>query len=132
MFYNWLGGALRVLGDTEAMEAVVRENYHKNPDYLFARLNFAELCMAVDDLDGVREALGEQMSLRTLLPGRTRYHVAEVTGFYYAVALYRLATGDVPAAEKLYEILEEIAPDGDATISLRETLWPSRHNPFGK
>lgn len=124
MLYNWLGGALRALGEVEEMDAVVRENYRRNPGYLFGRLNYAEICMRDGDLDGVREALGPKLDLRSLLPGRKRYHVAEVVGFYYAVALYRLETGDREAAETLYGILEEADPCHPATVALKKTLWP--------
>jgi hypothetical protein len=58
MLFNWLGMAYGVLGDVEAVRETVRENYRKNPKYLFARLNHAELCLRDGDLAGAREALG--------------------------------------------------------------------------
>jgi hypothetical protein len=57
MFFNWLSGAYSVLGDVHGVEETVRENYQRNPQYLFARVNYAELCLRDGDPDGAREAL---------------------------------------------------------------------------
>ena len=124
MFYNWLSMAYSALGEVEAVKDVVRENYRTNPRYLFARLNYAELCLDDGDLDGAREALGPGPDIRALLGGRKRVHVSEVAGYYYAVALYHLATGDRDAAEKMYALLEDVAPAEPPTQALRRRLHP--------
>ena len=130
MFFNWLSMAYSSLGDHEGMEATVRENYRANPRYLFARLNYAELCLRDGDLDGAREALGPGFDIRPLLGGRRRVHVSEVAGYYYAVALYHIETGDRDAATKMYELLEEVAPAEPATEALRRKLHPRLRDLF--
>jgi hypothetical protein len=132
MFFNWLGGALSTLGENAAAEDVVRENYRQNPDYLFARVNYATMCLHDGDLAGVREALGENLDIRPFLGGRKRVHVSEAVGFFYVAALYRLKTGDREAAEKLYQTLEGIAPDETATVDLRRRLWPGFRDLFSR
>jgi hypothetical protein len=130
MFFNWLGGALDALGESSAAKDVVRENYRRNPGYLFARVNYATICLHDGDLAGVREALGENLDIRPFLGGRKQVHVSEAVAFFYVVALYRLETGDREAAEKLYEMLEEIGPDEPATEHLRRRLWPGFRDLF--
>jgi len=130
MFFNWLGAALDAVGEKAAATDVVRENYRRNPDYLFARVNYATICLHDGDLAGVREALGEDLDIRPFLDGRKRVHVSEAVGFFYVVALYRLKTGDREAAEKLYEMLEGIGPGEPATESLRRRLWPGFRDLF--
>lgn len=130
MFYNWLSAAYSALGDTRALEETVRENYRRNPQYLFARVNYAELCLSTGDLSGAREALGEALDIRPFLGGRKHVHVSEAAGYFYVVALYHLETGDHDAAERLYEILEEMAPDEVGTKELRRRLHPRLRDLF--
>lgn len=87
MFFNWLGVAHRELGEMEAVDDVVRENYRRNPRYLFARANYAEICLRDGDLDGGREALGPGLDIRPLLGGRNRVHISELMAYFYTVAL---------------------------------------------
>ena len=124
MFFNWLSMAYSSLGDHQGMEAAIRENYRTNPQYLFARLNYAELCLRDGDLDGAREALGPGFDIRALLGGRRRVHVSEVAGYFYAVGLYHIEAGDRDAAEKVYELLKEAAPGERPTEELRRRLHP--------
>lgn len=130
MFYNWLGMAYSALGEVEAVKDVVRENYRTNPRYLFARLNYAELCLDDGDLDGAREALGPDLDIRALLGGRRCVHVSEVAGYFYAVGLYHLEAGDQAAAEHAYELLQEVAPGEPPTEALGRRLRPRLRDIF--
>ena len=51
MLYNYLSVAYSRAGKREKAEEIVRENYQLNPDYLFARLNYAELCRTQGDYE---------------------------------------------------------------------------------
>jgi tetratricopeptide (TPR) repeat protein len=124
MFYNWLSGAYSALGDIDSAEGVILENYRRNPTYLFARANYAELCLRDGDLAGAREALGDRFDIRPLLGGRKRVHVSEVTGYFYAVGLYHIKAGDRDAAEHVYRMLARVAPHELATEELRRLLHP--------
>ena len=132
MFFNWLSVAYGALGDTEGVRDTVRENYRRNPQYLFARLNYAELCLRDGDLEGAREALGPELDIRRFLGGRRRIHVSEVAGFFYTVAVYHLKTGNRDAAEKIYEMLEEVAPEEPSTEDLRRKLYPRLRDLFSR
>jgi tetratricopeptide (TPR) repeat protein len=132
MLFNWLGTAYGALGDVEAVRETVRENYRKNPHYLFARLNHAELCLQDDDLAGAREALGESFDIRAVLGGRRRVHVSEVAGYFYAVGLYHVEAGDLDAADRAYDLLAEVAPDERLTEELRRVLRPRLRDLFSR
>lgn len=43
--YNYLSVAYSRLGKHEEAEKIVAKNYKTNPDYLFAKLNYVEICM---------------------------------------------------------------------------------------
>lgn len=130
MFYNWLGMAYSSLGNVEAVTEVVRENYRRNPKYLFARLNFAEVCLRDGALAGAREALGPGLDIRRVPGGRKRLHVSGFAGYYYAVGLYHIEARDLAAPEKIYELLEEVAPDELPTEELRRMLHPRLRDIF--
>lgn len=130
MLFNWLSGAYSALGETEAVRETVRENYRRNPNYLFARVNYAELCLRDGDLPGAQEALGTAFDIRPLLGSRKRVHVSEVAGYFYAVALYHIKAGDRDGAEKIYEMLDEVAPGEPATEALRRRLHPRLRDLF--
>jgi tetratricopeptide (TPR) repeat protein len=123
MFFNWLGAAYSALRDIHGADDTVRENYRRNPQYLFARVAYAELCIREGDLDQSREALGG-LDIRALLGGRNRVHVSELAAYYYAVGLYHITSGDFAAGEHVYGILREAAPDEPATDELRCRLHP--------
>jgi tetratricopeptide (TPR) repeat protein len=130
IFYNWLSAAYSALRDVYAVDDVVRENYRRNPQYLFARVNYAEVCIRDGDLAGAREALGDGLDIRLFLGGRKRVHVSELAGYYYAVGLYHLKEGDAAAAEKVYEVLKGAAPDEPPTEELRRMLHPRLRDIF--
>lgn len=130
MFFNWLSTALSALGDVQAIEETVRENYRRNPQYLFARVNYAELCLRKEDLPAALEALGTALDIRPFLGGRKRVHVSEFASYFYAVGLYQIQAGDRDAAERVYEMLEEVAPEERTTEELRRRLHPRRRDLF--
>jgi predicted Zn-dependent protease len=45
MFFNYLSIAYLAAGDQEQATACVREAYHRHPQYLFAKVNYANVCL---------------------------------------------------------------------------------------
>lgn len=126
VFHNYLCVAYNAAGDSESADRTIVESYRSHPDYLFARLNYAELRIREGDVEGALEALDGRLELRDLYPGRTRFHVSEVVGFTYVVGLYHLETGNRDAARACHEWLLLVAPDDPATASLHRRLHPIR------
>lgn len=122
IFFNWLSAAHAALGEFDAVRDTVRENFLRNPRYLFARVNYAQQCLQDGDFAGMCEALGESLDLRRLLGSRTRVHVSELAAYFYAVARYHIETGDRPAAERAYELMAEVAWSEPRTQELRRVL----------
>jgi tetratricopeptide (TPR) repeat protein len=126
VFYNYLATAYVGVGDGARADEVIAENYRRNPDYLFARLNYAETCMRDGDLEGAAEALGGARDLRDLYPHRTRFHVSEVVGFTYAVGRYYLETGNWEAADACHLLLHRVAPEDRITDAFCRMMHPIR------
>jgi tetratricopeptide (TPR) repeat protein len=124
VFYNYLASAYVGVGDDARAEEVIEENYRRNPDYLFARVNHAETCLRDGDLEGAAEALGGARDLRDLYPHRRRFHVSEVVGFTYALGRYHLVTGDWDAAEACHKLLHRVAPEDRSTEAFCRMMHP--------
>lgn len=124
MLYNYLGIAYSNAGQLEKSEEVIRENYRHNPDYLFARLNYAELYRVQGDYEKIAEIFEHKFDLKLLYPHRKRFHISEVVNFMGLMGLYFFKTGEREAAESHYQILKEIAPGYPMTMLLRRELRP--------
>jgi tetratricopeptide (TPR) repeat protein len=122
MLLNWLSAAYTNLGDEDKAEELIRLNYQRNPGYLFARANYAQICLARDDLERVREIFKEGFDLKLLYPHRDVFHVTEFTAFAAVAVEYFVRTGEWKAAESLFGALEQIVPDHPATRQLRAVM----------
>lgn len=125
MLYNYLSVAYSLAGQREKSEAVSQENYRRNPDYLFARLNYAEICLAKGEYEKIGEIFEHKYDLKLLYPKRKRFHISEVANFMGLIGVYFFETGEREAAEKYYEILQQIAPGYPMTKRLRRKLFPN-------
>jgi tetratricopeptide (TPR) repeat protein len=129
MLRNYLAIAYSSSGDQERAEREIEENIRLHPDYLFARLNHAETCIARGDLATAAELLGGPApGLRALYPHRKRFHISEYVGFMYALGIYYVEMGDRAAAERVYERLRAVGPDERATCACTSfcIIAPSR------
>ena len=122
MLYNYLGAAYTQAGQYKQAEQTILENYRRHPNYLFARLNYAELCMARGDYRKVAEILDHKFDLKLLYPERSLFHITEFTGFMWVVGEYLIGIGERAAAQQVYETLRQVAPADAATRRLRAAL----------
>jgi tetratricopeptide (TPR) repeat protein len=122
--YNYLSVAYARAGRRKEAEAMVEESYQKNPDYLFARLNYAEVSLARRDYAQVAEIFAHTFDLHALYPRRKRFHLSEVANFMGIVGLYFLAIGNRELAEHHDSLLQQIAPDFPLTRRLHKKLFP--------
>ena len=125
VLYNYLGVAYSLSGNQQKAEEIVLENIKRNPNYLFARLNYAEICLAKHEYKKVKEIFDNKLELSLLYPHRKRFHTSEVIGFMSVIGRYLLGIGERDAAEKYYELLKKISPDSLQTKQLGKLLHPN-------
>jgi tetratricopeptide (TPR) repeat protein len=123
MLYNYLSVAFSRAGRNEDAESVIQENYRRNPDYLFARLNYAEICLAKGEYERVAEIFDHKFDLKLLYPQRKRFHISEVVGFMGIMGWYFMEKGEREIAEKYEEILQQIAPDNFMTKCFHRLIY---------
>jgi hypothetical protein len=108
--YNFLAAALEQLGEFDRLDALVEEQYHKNPHYIFARLNYAHRLLELGRVSEIPDALAHTFTLHELFPEYKEFHVTEAVGFSALMALYQHTLGHTNASEAWLELASEIEP----------------------
>lgn len=126
--YNYFIIAYSNIGEQKKAEALILENYKKHPGYLFAKLNYAEICMRKGNYEKVPEIFDHKFELNLLYPERKVFHISEVVNFSGTIGYYYVKTGNREAARVYYNILNQLAPKHKATQRLKELLT-SPENP---
>ena len=125
VLYNYLSIAYESTGNRKAMREITFENYQQNPDYLFAKINYAQFCMMDGDFDKIPEIFDGKFDLKLLYPNRNCFHVTEFAGFTGVACAYFAATGKQDTAQLLYKSLLKVAPDSSAVPFAKRFLYPS-------
>ncbi|NOZ71404.1 MAG: hypothetical protein GXP38_05735 [Chloroflexi bacterium] len=122
--YNYLAVAYSSAGDNEKAESITQENIRKNPNYLFARVNQAQICLAKKEYEKIPEIFDHKYDLKMLYPNRKKFHISEVANFMGIMGLYFYRTNQREIAEKYNEIVQEIASDFPIARWLNRELNP--------
>jgi hypothetical protein len=124
LFANYLGSAYLHVGDVEKAETLLRETSRRHPHYLFAKINYAQLCLDKGDIAKIPSIFDHKMDLKQLYPHRKRFHIAEFTGFTVVMCRYYHAIEERDAAVSFYRILKQIAPRHPMTKQAKHALYP--------
>jgi tetratricopeptide (TPR) repeat protein len=123
-FANHLSIAYLAAGDQEQATALVREAYRRHPQYLFARVNYANLCLQQGEIEKVPGIFDHAFDLKQLYPHRTRFHVSEFTGFAWVMCRYFCAINEWETAALYYQMLKQVAPRHPMTKHAKRALYP--------
>ena len=123
-FYNYLSIAYLHSGDQEKATACVREAYRRHPQYLFAKVNYANLCLQQREIGKIPGIFDQKFALKQLYPHRTRFHVSEFTGFAGVMCRYFCAIGERETAALYYQMLKQVAPRHPMTKHAKRALYP--------
>lgn len=120
--YNFISIAYSNLNNKEKSKHYVEKNYLKNPDYLFAKLNYAEICMIEGNYEKVPEILDHKFDIKALYPEREIFHITEVVGFMGIAGSYFANSGKKEQVELFYQSLKKLAPSHPYTKRLKKYL----------
>ena len=123
-FANHLSSAYLAAGDQEHATACVREAYRRHPQYLFAKVNYANLCLHQGEIEKVPGIFDHAFDLQQLYPHRTRFHVFEFTGFAGVMCRYFCAIGEQNTATLYYQMLKQVTPRHPMTKHAKRALYP--------
>jgi len=125
LFYNYLSVAYGRAGDRKKSESTILKNIKKHPDYLFAKLNYANICLKKGKPEKVPEILNHKLDLKLMYPNRSTFHISEFVGFTSVMCKYYNAMGERETAELLFDNLKQIAPENETTKETKRVLYPS-------
>jgi tetratricopeptide (TPR) repeat protein len=91
-------------------ETLIKETFEKHPEYLFARINYADQCIRKQQLEKVLEIF-PTFDLAELCPEKEVFHTSEFRGFLIMMAYYFLALKEREQALPYVAKAKEIDPE---------------------
>lgn len=125
ILYNYLSTAYMSDGNTDIARKYIFENYYKNPDYFFAKTNYADLCLRDGNFKEIPKIFNQKFELKILYPQRKKFHISEVSSFYSIMCLYFHGIGDLQTAKIYYKVLKQIDPKHPKTKEVKRIIRPS-------
>lgn len=115
------------LKDLVSAEKVIEETFLRFPDYLIAKINYADLLLRKKKWEQVPEAFNQTLDLSELYPERASFHFSEARGFMTAIGHYYHETGKRKHALEAFRIAVQADPTHPSVLTLEKTLF---HNPL--
>jgi tetratricopeptide (TPR) repeat protein len=101
---HYKSNVLKLQGQKEESEAIIRRLAEDYPDYLFARTAMAEICIEEDKLDEAKEWFDPLLS-------QQQFHTSEFRSLAFVQVKYWYAKKEPQRAKYWVEMLEQIDPD---------------------
>jgi hypothetical protein len=112
---NWLFAANQSLGQNAECARIAQTNYEQNPDYLFARLGYAEILLERGELDKIPDVFKGGYDLKAMYPDRDVFHVTELTAMCHFMIRFMVRKNQPEQARPYLTILKKMAPHHPAT-----------------
>ncbi len=122
MLYNFLTAAYSRVSEEAKRDEVTMELYQKHPDYLFAKIQYAELCLRNGELKEIPAIFNNKFDLQALYPDRKVFHISEALFFIGFMGEYFCQKSDFQQAEMYLNLLKKLDPDDMRTRSLEKNL----------
>jgi tetratricopeptide (TPR) repeat protein len=122
LFYNYLSNAYLLIGDMSKAEETIVECYNKFPEYLFAKVGYANVLLKKGEGEKVPDIFEDKTNLRDLYPERDVFHISEFIAFTDTVVRYFLFAGQIDLAIPLFEDLKKVAPYSPSTMLLEQVI----------
>lgn len=115
------------LKQIDKVETLIEESYKKFPNYLFAKINYADQCLRKKKIDLIPSIFNNTFSLSDLYPLKSCFHISEFRGFMVFMGLYHLALNQKQDAGYYYNLAFEADPKHPSVLALQKKL---QHRPF--
>lgn len=109
--------------DINKVEKLIEESYQKFPNYLFARINYADQCLRRKKPELVLGIFNDTLDLAQLYPDKSFFHISEFRGFMVLMGLYHLAVGQKERAENYYKLAFEADPKHPSVTALQKKIF---------
>ncbi len=119
---NLLAYAYLRLKKKAKAEALIEKTYCDHPDYLIARINYADQMLRLGKRDLVSQIFNGCFDLNFLYPNREHFHFAEFRGFMTLMGFYHLEIGAREKAEEYYQFAFQVDPLHPSVAALERKL----------
>ena len=109
-FRNYLAVAYSVSSKQDKAYEAVQKTMVDFPNYLYAKLNAADMAMDREDFESAKKFLGESLELRDLYPERQVFHRDELFKYLKTVLRYHCKLEDLENAERVFKTIQSIRP----------------------
>lgn len=106
------------------VDELILECYEKFPHYLFARINYADLCLRKRKFKKIPEIFSS-FNLADLYPEKEIFHYTEVRGFMVTLGFYHHSMNKKNEARECLEQAKEVDPDHPSVELLEKKLRPN-------
>jgi len=121
--YNFLEGLYIINSQKEKACVLTKEMYEKFPEYLFAKIAYAKLCMAEGRVDEFEKIFRGKYNLKLLYPDRDEFHISEFLAFTDVLCLHACHKGNLDFVRQTIKTLKATDLDqGDFLEALEERL----------
>ena len=120
--YNFITTAYSLLDDYETAERYALESCRIHPNYLFAKINCAEICLRKDEYYKVPIIFDHKMYLQLLYPERDEFHLTEAVGFNGVCGIYYGKIGDRLMATPYYQTVKQLSPESPMAQRIKTLL----------
>jgi len=119
---NYLFISYMSAGYLENAEKIAKRNYKLFPRYLFAKINYANICLIKEDMREVQKILEWQPDLTALYPERKQFHITEFLSFMGIWALYHNLIGERKIAKSYYKAMKTVDSKHPITRNVKQKL----------
>ncbi len=116
---NYLCLSYEAIGDLESVEKITVRNYTSFPRYIFAKTNYASICLHKGEVDKIKEIFEYKSDLQSLYPKRKVFHFTEFLAFMNIWAVYYYKIGEKKAATACYKSMKVVDSEHHITWSTK-------------
>ncbi len=120
---NLLAYVYLQLKNLEEADKLIEDTYHQFPEYLFGKINYADLLMRQKNWAQVPAVFNNDLDLTTLFPERQAFHNSEVRGFMTATGFYHHEIGQREKALECFRIAVQSEPEHPSVLALEKKLF---------
>jgi hypothetical protein len=122
---NYLTAAYSRAGKKRESEETSKENFQLFTNYLFAKINYAQICLDNEHPEKVPAIFDYKLDLKSLYPNRSKFHVNEVIAFLHIMAIYHYQIREKNQAKRYYSMMKKLDKKHILTRNARKVIQPS-------
>lgn len=121
---NFLCSSYEAIGDFENSRKIAIRNYNLFPRYLFAKTNYAQICLKKGETNKIEKIFEGKFDLKSLYPKRQEFHISEFLSFMGVWAVYFYKIEEKELARTYHKIMQKVDRRHPLTKSIKRQIYP--------